>query len=125
MKYIPVICVFLLAGCATAPKLDPQALAEKYYSQTRNYEVLSISGVQRVELAGSNVALTVRAEMQPLSLWPKDPNVAETAIREGVRAALGIAGIVTAGEVMKDLADTKVVNPEVVRPQVVTPVVIP
>jgi len=66
------------------------------------------------------VALTVRAEMQPLSLWPKDPNVAETAIREGVRAALGIAGIVTAGEVMKDLADTKVVNPEVVRPEVVT-----
>ena len=117
------LLLLMAAGCA-APSLDMAKVAELYYRQPRNYQVLSVQGVKHVTLTGDNVRLAVSAEMQPLSIWPRDPGTAQTVVRELSRGVLTGLGIVTAGDVMKDMSDTHVVNPVVVEPSIVRPEIV-
>jgi hypothetical protein len=110
----------IVAGCASAPSIDPNKLAEQFYGQERHYKVLQLSGVTEVSMKGANIQLAVEAEMTPLSVMPKDPSTAQAVIGAVERAAMVGLGIVTAGNVMEKMADRPAtVSPEIVRPEVI------
>ena len=118
MIFSMVMAAALLTGCTTKGP-DTTKVAGMFYGQQRTYESLRLVGANEINIRGSNVALVVSNELQPLSMLPKDPGIVEPL----VRGLVSVAGIYTAGEVMKDLAAAPQVietKPEIVRPEIVT-----
>lgn len=121
------LCLVLLvcSGCASVGnKVDPTTIANNYYSQERTYKTLELKGAKEISIKGDNVSLTVENQLQPLSLYPRDPSTLRTAFDGLAR----IGSVAAAAYVGKELADglsrgPTVVNqppPLLVRPEIVT-----
>lgn len=113
----------LNSGCSTAKQPDMSRAPELFYTQARDHQVLRLSGVKELHIVGEDITLEVRAQLPPLSMWPKDPNIQEAIVREGA----GVLKAVTLGyfgsQIVKYvMTPPKTVDPLVVPQQVLVPV---
>ncbi len=106
----------LNSGCATSKQPDMTRAPEWFYNQARDHQVLHVSGVRELTLVGEDIQVELRAQLPPLSIWPRDPNIQEAIVREG-------AGVVKAG--LLGYFGAKIMTTVMKPPRTVDPVVVP
>jgi len=111
----------LLTGCVSSntAELASKAYSE-FISQQRSVENVTLKGDDMTITLTNVDELTVSSPVTPLSLKPRDPNVAETVARElGSVAKLGLGMHYGA-----KMVDTLAARPQVIEASVVQPEVI-
>ena len=110
----------VVAGCASGPNLDLNALAPHFYRQPRSVVSYRITGANRYLIEGKNMTIEHSQPVDPLSAIQQAGQAQEILATAG-RLALGAFGIYTAGQSIDTLSkQPRTVDPLVVRPEVIT-----
>lgn len=122
-----VLCVLLvpcfLSGCASAPALDINKMAEMYYTQQKTAEMITLrwSGKGKFIIEAENLEFSMAAPVAPLSIIPQNPSTAQAAFQTAKDILLMGAGIWTMHDLgMALAARPQVVDQQVVRPEIIT-----
>ena len=95
-------------------------VAQAFYNQERSVESLKITGLTSMTITGTNMTLTLKNNLTPLSIIPDDSattGIIASAIKDTVLTG---AGIWAAKSVMTTLAQKpNTISPEIVRPEVI------
>ena len=110
----------LMAGCASGPKLDLNALAPHFYGQERSVVTYRITGANRYLIEGENMTIEHSQPVNPLSAIQQSSQATEI-LQTATRTAMGAFGIWQAGQAIDTLGkQPRTVDPLVVRPEVIT-----
>jgi len=127
-RLIGIFAVVSLAvihvGCTTLKNIDPTQMALAYYAQDRTYETMRVSGAEEITFKGTNLNFTVINQLQPLSIYPRDPSTL-SAMVDGLSRLGTIVGAAYVGNTLAQGASRgpSVIaqpTPIIVRPEIVT-----
>ncbi len=114
-----MILIGFCGGCATTGG-DVSKVPEQFYGQDRYFTFFEVNNLCEFTLKGSNMTVKLSAPLDPLSMLPRDPNVAMQAFAVAKDILLGGMGIYYAADVMGKLTERpQVITQQVVRPEVV------
>lgn len=131
---IIILAIVLLAvcsGCVTE-KFDANKMMRDYYKQQRTYAPFEITGISEFSLKGTDMAIRIENDLNPLSIRSPEPSVAMKALDtvEGVAKAglLGYFGYKTVDSLSASrdpiIVESQVVQPQVIQVPAATPEII-
>jgi len=121
MKYVALffalVLVVVATGCATTQKVDPSRVPLAYYDQTRSFETVKVTGMNKLVMEGEDMTVTVANPLTPLA--PPQPKNRGT-LDKVLRTIQTLGGVAAGAFVADGMIDAINNDPLVVEPTIIT-----